>query len=102
MMNPEYLFETFKEIADLHKQLSEKYEELSNYLTPDDEDENESSRYPIRGEKYKMLVDGEWKIGTVIEGYRYQDGIVTIETDEGKQYWCGQDRTDLYKPYKEK
>ena len=53
------------------------------------------------GSQIEMLVDDTWIKGTVIEGYRYQDGIVTIETADGHRYWCGQDRTDIYRRIKE-
>ena len=53
------------------------------------------------GSQIEMLVDGTWIKGTVVEGYRYQDGIVTIETADGHRYWCGQDRTDIYRRIKE-
>ena len=39
--------------------------------------------------------------GKIVEGYRYKDGIVTIEADNHKKYWCGESRTDIYRPYKE-
>lgn len=53
------------------------------------------------GSQIEMLVDGTWIKGTVVKGYRYQDGIVTIETTDGHRYWCGQDRTDIYRRIKE-
>lgn len=30
--------------------------------------------------------------------YRFKDGIVTLETPEGKRIWCGEDRKELYRP----
>lgn len=56
----------------------------------------------IEGEKAEMYVDGKWIKGKIIEGYRFRDGVVTIEDKHGNQYWCGQDRTDLYRPCKKK
>lgn len=53
--------------------------------------------FPTEGQAIKMFVNGEWKYGKVIKGYRYKDGIVTMETDSGEHFWCGQDRTDIYK-----
>lgn len=52
----------------------------------------------IEGQPAKMLVDGMWHRGKIVNGYRFRDGIVTIEDDEGKRYWCGEARTELYKP----
>ncbi len=55
----------------------------------------------IVGAAAEILVDGKWIKGKIIEGYRFDDGIVTIEADDGKKYWCGQARTDLYRELKE-
>jgi len=51
----------------------------------------------IVGQKAEMFVDGKWIQGRIVEGYRFRDGLVTIETDDGTRYWCGQDRTDVYR-----
>lgn len=51
----------------------------------------------IIGADAEMRVNGEWKQGKIVNGYRFQDGIVTIETADGKRYWCGENRTDLYR-----
>lgn len=48
-----------------------------------------------------MNVGGIWIKGKIVEGYRFRDGIVTIEDDNGKRYWCGQARTELYRKLKE-
>ena len=53
--------------------------------------------YTIIGTKAEMFVDGEWKYGKIVDGYRFNDGIVTIEADDGKKYWCGVCRTDCYR-----
>lgn len=55
----------------------------------------------IIGEMAEMFVDGKWIKGKIVEGYRYKDGIVTIEADNHIKYWCGESRTDIYRPYKE-
>ena len=55
----------------------------------------------ILGQPAEMLVDGVWQKGKIVEGYRFDDGIVTIETAEGKRFWCGQSRTDIYRPLEE-
>lgn len=52
----------------------------------------------VVGERAEMLVDGVWRKGKIVKGYRFNDGIVTIETDDGKRFWCGQSRTDCYRP----
>lgn len=51
----------------------------------------------VVGQSAEMLVNGTWIKGKIVKGYRFNDGIVTIETEDGKQYWCGQDRTELYR-----
>lgn len=51
----------------------------------------------VVGQEAEMFVNGEWKRGRVVEGYRFKDGIVTIETPEGERIWCGEDRKDLYR-----
>ena len=48
------------------------------------------------GDHIEMLFNGSWNRGKVIKGYRYDDGIVTMQTDTGKIIWCGEDRKDLY------
>ena len=54
-------------------------------------------KYPnIIGCPTAMYVDGDWKIGIIIVGYRFGDGIVAIEDANGKQYSCSQNRTELY------
>lgn len=30
----------------------------------------------------------------------FRDGIVTVEDETGQRYWCGEDRTDLYREIK--
>lgn len=54
----------------------------------------------IEGASAEMYVDGKWIKGKIVKGYRFADGVVTIETANGEQYWCGQDRTDIYREVK--
>lgn len=51
----------------------------------------------IVGERAEIFRHGEWKQGVIVAGYRFEDGIVTIQTDSGEKIWCGEDRTDLYR-----
>lgn len=62
--------------------------------------ENEEIFPHVVGQEAEMFIDGEWKRGRVVEGYRFKDGIVTLETPEGERIWCGEDRKDLYRPAK--
>ena len=51
----------------------------------------------IEGEKAEILHNGEWKQGVIVTGYRFRDGIVTIQTDDGQRIWCGETRKELYR-----
>lgn len=42
--------------------------------------------------------DGKWHKGKIVEGYRFMDGIVTVETDDGETIWCGERMTEMYRP----
>lgn len=55
----------------------------------------------VFGEAIEMLIDGVWVKGKVINAYRSRDGIVNMETADGKKYWCGCERTDCYRQPKE-
>lgn len=55
----------------------------------------------VLGQPAEMFFEGKWVRGKIVDGYRFRDGIVTIETDEGKRIWCGQSRTDLYREVNE-
>ena len=62
---------------------------------------SENDRFPhVVGQGAEIYYNGEWKRGKIVEGYRFKDGVVTIETPEGKLIWCGEDRKDLYRPVK--
>ena len=63
--------------------------------------EAETPSFPcIEGELTEMYVDGRWIKGKIVKGYRFGDGIVTIEDEDGNRYWCGEDRTDIYREVK--
>lgn len=55
----------------------------------------------VVGQPAEMFIDGKWEKGKIVAGYRFNDGVVTIETEDGRRLWCGQDRTDIYRPYQE-
>ena len=66
------------------------------------ERETQEKQFPlIVGQPAEMFIDGKWEKGKIVAGYRFNDGIVTIETEDGRRLWCGQDRTDIYRPYQE-
>lgn len=39
----------------------------------------------------------EWVKGKVIKGYRYQDGIISMKSDDGRIIWCGCESADFRK-----
>lgn len=39
----------------------------------------------------------EWVKGNVIKGYRYQDGVVSMKSDDGRIIWCGVETSDFRK-----
>lgn len=55
----------------------------------------------VVGQPVEMFFNGEWVKGKIVKGYRFNDGVVTIETENGSRLWCGQDRTDIYRLYQE-
>lgn len=61
--------------------------------------------YDIIGSSIEMRlrdsVDTEksrWIRGQVVAGYRYQDGIITMKSDDGRTIWCGVESNDYRKP----
>lgn len=44
---------------------------------------------------------GRWIKGKIVAGYRYMDGIVTIEAEDGKQYSCAEFDDSKYHKCKE-
>ena len=66
------------------------------------ERETQEKTFPfVIGQPAEMFFDGKWEKGKIVAGYRFNDGVVTIETEDGRRLWCGQDRTDIYRPYQE-
>ena len=61
-------------------------------------DAKEEYQFPyVLSEPCEMYVNGEWKLGKIVDGYRFRDGLVTIRTNDGKEYWCAACRTELYR-----
>ena len=66
------------------------------------ERETQEKPFPfVVGQSAEMFFDGKWVKGKIVAGYRFNDGVVTIEAEDGRRFWCGQDRTDIYRPYQE-
>lgn len=83
---------------------SKQYEALTIAIAALGKQERETQEKPfpfVVGQPAEMFVNGKWEKGKIVAGYRFNDGIVTIETENGRRLWCGQDRTDIYRPYQE-
>lgn len=66
------------------------------------ERETQEKPFPlVVGQPAEIFCNGKWEKGKIVKGYRFNDGVVTIETENGRRLWCGQDRTDIYRPYQE-
>ena len=40
--------------------------------------------YYTEGAEIEMFIDGKWTRGKVVNGYRFRDGLITMETAEGR------------------
>ena len=49
------------------------------------------------GAPVEIFYEGEWIKGKIADGYRFRDGIVTVETPDGRKISCATSRTDLYR-----
>jgi len=59
--------------------------------------EKEELKFPhIEGQAAEIFYNGRWLKGTIIAGYRFRDGIVSIQTEHGV-ISCGEARTELYR-----
>lgn len=45
--------------------------------------------YDRIGNTIEMNINKQWIKGKVVYGYRTHDGVVNMETEDGKKYWCG-------------
>ena len=83
---------------------SKQFEAMTIAIAALEKQERETQEKPfpfVVGQPAEMFFDGKWEKGKIVAGYRFNDGIVTIETEDGRRLWCGQDRTDIYRPYQE-
>ena len=85
------------------KTVMDKIEQtLGEFALEKQERETQEKPFPfVVGQPAEMFFDGKWEKGKIVAGYRFNDGVVTIETEDGRRLWCGQDRTDIYRPYQE-
>ena len=83
---------------------SKQFEAMTIAIDALEKQDRETQEKPfpfVVGQPAEMFFDGKWEKGKIVAGYRFNDGIVTIETEDGRRIWCGQDRTDIYRPYQE-
>ena len=52
----------------------------------------------VVGQPAEIFHNGKWIQGKIVAGYRFRDGIVTIQTNTGERIWCGETRKELYRP----
>lgn len=52
----------------------------------------------VVGQPAEIFHDGKWKQGKIVAGYRFRDGIVTVQTNTGERIWYGEARKELYRP----
>lgn len=58
-----------------------------------------ADKFPyIVGQPAEIFHDGKWRRGKIVVGYRFRDGIVTIQTENKERIWCGEARKELYRP----
>jgi hypothetical protein len=83
---------------------SKQFEAMTIAIAALEKQERETQEKPfpfVVGQPAEMFFNGKWEKGKIVAGYRFGDGVVTIETEDGRKLWCGQDRTDIYRPYQE-
>ena len=102
-LNLKKIIAELKEVTQVLNEFTDKLEQIEKeHGDPQESEEDEAYSFPeVFGEPIEMLIDGVWVQGKVIEGYRSRDGIVNMETADGKKYWCGCERTDCYRQPKE-
>lgn len=58
-----------------------------------------AEKFPyVIGQPAEIFFKGEWRKGKIVAGYRFRDGIVTIQLENGRRAWCGESRKVLYRP----
>ena len=90
-----------EQLADWLNELKVLREKIQKLLEKQERETREKPFPFVIGQPAEMFFDGKWEKGKIVAGYRFNDGVVTIETEDGRRLWCGQDRTDIYRPYQE-
>ncbi len=47
--------------------------------------------YDRMGNTIEMNIDNQWIKGKIVNGYRTHDGLINMNTEDGKNCWCGVD-----------
>ena len=74
---------------------SKQYEALTIAIATLEKQARETREKPfpfVVGQPAEMFVDGKWEKGKIVAGYRFNDGIVTIETEDGRRFVGCQNR----------
>lgn len=102
-LNLKKIIAELKEVTKALNEFTNKLEQIEKgHGDQQESEEDQAYSFPeVFGEPIEMLIDGVWVQGKVIEGYRSRDGIVNMETADGKKYWCGCERTECYRQPKE-
>ena len=93
-----------KEAFEISGKTAEAIDLVISELDALEKQERETQEKPfplVVGQLAEIFCNGKWEKGKIVEGYRFNDGVVTVEVEDGRRFWCGQDRTDLYRPYQE-
>lgn len=106
MITTDYAIELLKRVrgGDIFTPGWDTLEAFDMAIAALEQQERETQEKPfpfVVGQPAEMFFDGKWEKGKIVAGYRFGDGVVTIETEDGRRIWCGQDRTDIYRPYQE-
>lgn len=51
----------------------------------------------IAGERAEILYNGEWKQGVIVDGYRFRDGRVNVQIENGEIISCSEESDYMYR-----
>ena len=52
--------------------------------------------YEQIGMTVQVLLNGDWHNAVIENGYRTHDGIINARMEDGRGFWCGEDRHDEF------
>ena len=51
------------------------------------ERETQEKPFPlVVGQPAEMFIDGKWEKGKIVKGYRFNDGVVTVEAEDRRRF----------------